>query len=217
MRKTRHLLFKLMLVIAVIGAGYLVYLDARITSTFDDKMWELPAKVYARPLELFAGAQLSPDDLAYELEVLGYRKVSAASSPGQVARNRGRFDIYTRGFDFPGEREPSRLVRVELGSNRIQGIRADSRSVDLMRLDPVQIGGIYPTHGEDRILVRYGAVCWRWRTRASTSTGVFPLPELPAPPTATLCPAGSSPAAAPSPSSWSRTITSPLSALWFAS
>jgi penicillin-binding protein 1B len=164
MRKTRHLVPKLLLVLTVVGAGYLVYLDARVTTTFDDKMWELPAKVYARPLELFVGAQLSPDDLAYELEVLGYRKVSHARSPGQVARNRGRFDIYTRGFDFPGEREPSRLVRVELGPTRIQGIREGTRAVDLMRLDPAQIGGIYPTHGEDRILVRLADVpetLWR--------------------------------------------------------
>ena len=39
-------------------------------------MWELPAKVYARPLELFVGARLAADDLAYELEVLGYRRVT---------------------------------------------------------------------------------------------------------------------------------------------
>ena len=91
MKKTRHLLFKLFVVLAVIGAGYLVYLDARITTTFTDKMWELPAKVYARPLELYAGAELSPNDLAYELEVLGYRKVGHTRNPGQVARNRGRF------------------------------------------------------------------------------------------------------------------------------
>ena len=67
MRKTRHLLFKLLMVFLVIGTGYLIYLDARITTTFTDKMWELPAKVFARPLELYSGAELSPDDLAYEL------------------------------------------------------------------------------------------------------------------------------------------------------
>ncbi len=154
MKKTRHLLFKLFLVGLLLGAGYLIYLDARITTTFTDKMWELPAKVYARPLELYAGAELSPDDLAYELEVLGYRKVGHTSNPGQVARNRGRFEIYTRGFDFPGEREPARRIIVDLGPSRVQSISESGRGVDLMRLDPAQIGGIYPTHGEDRVLVR---------------------------------------------------------------
>ena len=152
MRKTRHHLFKLFIVALLIGAGYLIYLDARITTTFTDKMWELPAKVYARPLELYSGAEITADDLAYELAVLGYRKVGHTRNPGQVARNRNRFEIYTRGFDFPGERETARRVIVELGQTRVQSISEKGRAVDLMRLDPAQIGGIYPTHGEDRVL-----------------------------------------------------------------
>ncbi len=154
MFRTRHFFLKLFLVLLVAGAMLLAYLDAKITSTFIDKMWELPAKVYARPLELFAGARLDAQDLAYELEVLGYRKVARTSGPGQVARNRDRFEIFTRGFDFPGEREPARRVLVELGGARVQRITAGGRGIDLMRLDPVRIGGIYPSHGEDRVLVR---------------------------------------------------------------
>ena len=154
MFRTRHFFLKLLLAGLVAGGLLLIYLDAKITSTFVDKMWELPAKVYARPLELFAGARLDAAGLAYELEVLGYRKVTSTSNPGQVARNRDRFEIYTRGFDFPGERESARKVLVELGGSRVQKITAGGRAVDLMRLDPVQIGGIYPSHGEDRVLVR---------------------------------------------------------------
>ena len=158
MIRTRHFFLKLFLAALVAGGLLLVYLDAKITSTFVDKMWELPAKVYARPLELFVGARLEPDELAYELEVLGYRKVTRATGPGQVARNRGRFEVYTRGFEFPGEKEPARLLLVELGGQRVQELTVGGRDIDLMRLDPVQIGGIYPLHGEDRVLVRLGDV-----------------------------------------------------------
>lgn len=164
MFKTRHLLLKLFLVGLVVGGGVLVYLDARITATFTDKMWELPAKVYARPLELYVGADLTPDDLAYELTVLGYRKVSHTRKPGQVARNRGRFEIYTRGFAFPSERETARRVIVEVGAGKVVSVEDSGADVDLMRLDPVQIGGIYPAHGEDRVLVRLNDVpetVWR--------------------------------------------------------
>ena len=154
MIRTRHPFLKLLLAASVAGALLLVFLDARITSTFTDRMWELPAKVYARPLELFVGARVSADDLAYELQVLGYRKVASPRDPGQVARNGGRFEIFTRGFDFPGEREPARRVQVRTGAGGLTGLSAGDRSVDLMRLDPVQIGGICPSHGEDRILVR---------------------------------------------------------------
>ena len=98
MIRTRHFFLKLLLAALVAGGLWLIYLDARITSTFVDKMWELPAKVYARPLEMFAGARLGADELAYELEILGYRKVTKTSGPGQVARNRDRFEIYTPGI-----------------------------------------------------------------------------------------------------------------------
>ena len=59
MLRTSHLLLKLVLVSFVVGGLFVIYLDARITATFNDKMWDLPAKVYARPLELFAGAPVS--------------------------------------------------------------------------------------------------------------------------------------------------------------
>ncbi len=158
MIRTRHIFLKFFLAALVSGGLLLIYLDAKITSTFVDKMWELPAKVYARPLELFAGARLGAEDLAYELEVLGYRKVANATNPGQVARNRDRFEIYTRGFEFPGEKEPARRVLVELAGQRVRTISTAGSGVDLMRLDPVQIGGIYPLHGEDRVLVRLSDV-----------------------------------------------------------
>ncbi|QIB66005.1 penicillin-binding protein 1B [Kineobactrum salinum] len=158
MTKTRRPLLKILLTAIAAGVLCLVYLDARITSTFTDKMWELPAKVYARPLELYTGARLSADDLAWELEVLGYRKVTAARRPGQVSRAGNRFDLYTRGFDFPGESEPARPLRIELRDDRVQQLVSNGRGLDLMRLDPVQIGGIYPQHGEDRLLVRLADV-----------------------------------------------------------
>jgi penicillin-binding protein 1B len=154
MFRTSHLFLKLALVLLVLGGLYVVYLDARITATFSDKMWDLPAKVYARPLELFVGAPLSAEDLAYELQVLGYRSVPAARNRGDVSRSGNRFELYTRGFDFPGEREPDRQVAVEFSGNRVKSLVAADGDVDLMRLDPVLIGGIYPQQGEDRLLVR---------------------------------------------------------------
>ena len=132
----------------------MIYLDARITATFNDKMWDMPAKVYARSLELFAGAPLSPSDLSYELEVLGYRSVTSARNRGEVSRFKNRFEIYTRGFDFPDEREPGRRVLIEFSGERVKSLSAGGREVDLMRLEPLRIGGIYPQHGEDRVLAR---------------------------------------------------------------
>jgi penicillin-binding protein 1B len=154
MLRTRHLLLKIVLTGLLAAFLCLIYLDAKITTTFTSKMWELPAKVYARPLEMYAGVKLSPADLAYELELLGYRKVSRLRNPGEFARAGNRFEIFTRGFDFPSEREPARRVLVDVAPDQVTRLRAGGKSVELMRLDPVQIGGIYPGHGEDRILVQ---------------------------------------------------------------
>lgn len=154
MSRALNALAKISLAVLVLAALCIIYLDARITATFSDKMWELPAKVFARPLELFVGARLGVDDLAYELDVLGYRKVRNPSSPGQYSSYQNRFDIYTRGFTFPGEQEPARRVNVAFAGDRVNQLAAAGAAVDLMRLDPVQIGGIYPQHGEDRVLVR---------------------------------------------------------------
>ena len=158
MTRTRRPLLKLGIVLLLAAAIALAFLDARITSTFSNKMWSLPAKVYARPLELFAGAPLRPAELAYELELLGYAPVASPRQSGQFARSGAHFDIYTRGFAFPGDREPARLVRVSLADDRVAQLSTGGAALDLMRLDPVQIGGIYPGHGEDRILLRLGEV-----------------------------------------------------------
>ncbi|MDG2045584.1 MAG: penicillin-binding protein 1B [Halioglobus sp.] len=154
MFRTSHLLLKLTLVALILGGLVVIYFDARITATFNHKMWDLPAKVYARPLEIFIGAPLSPDDLGYELEVLGYRSVTSARNPGEVSRFKNRFELYTRGFNFPEEQEPARRILIEFGDDGVKSLSAGDGDIDLMRLDPVIIGGIYPQHGEDRVLAR---------------------------------------------------------------
>jgi len=151
-------MLKLSAVVLLIGAVMLIYLDAKITATFTDKMWELPAKVYARPLELYVGADIGASDLAFELKSLGYRSKKQVRSPGEVSQYKGKFDIFTRGFDFSDEREVARNIRVTIAAGKVASLTSGGRAVDLMRLDPLQIGGIYPSHGEDRVLARLSDV-----------------------------------------------------------
>jgi penicillin-binding protein 1B len=154
MRRTRHRLLKLCASAGLLFLLLLIYLDARISSTFSERMWELPAKVYARPLELYPGAALDAAQLAWELDTLGYRAVQQVRQPGQYSRSGDRFELYTRGFDFADEREPARRLNLAIAQGRISTLRAAGRDIPLMRLDPLQIGGIYPRHGEDRLLVQ---------------------------------------------------------------
>ena len=64
-------LLKLGLVGLVLVGALAVYLDAIVQEKFSGKRWAVPAKVFARPLELYAGRPLSRDDFLTELKALG--------------------------------------------------------------------------------------------------------------------------------------------------
>ncbi|MDX1599716.1 MAG: transglycosylase domain-containing protein, partial [Marinobacter sp.] len=142
----------------VLLAGWMVYLDAVVTSRFEGRRFEVPSRVYARPLELYNGASLSSGDLQRELELSGFRK-GDGTKPGTYRRNGGRFVISTRGFLFADGREPRRRLALTIYGDQIQDFRVLSGdSSPIVRLEPAQIGGIYPAHKEDRVLVELDQV-----------------------------------------------------------
>ena len=63
--------------VLLLAGAYVVWLDIQVTSQFTGKRWSLPARVYARPLELYAGSELTPQLFAEELRALNYRPVSS--------------------------------------------------------------------------------------------------------------------------------------------
>ena len=62
------------LVIAVFLAFsvYLIRLDNVIRDKFEGNRWDIPAKVFARPLEIYATAPIAQSDFEQELILLGY-------------------------------------------------------------------------------------------------------------------------------------------------
>lgn len=148
-------LSKLATVLLVLGAVTLVYLDAQIRHRFEGHRWALPAKVYARPMELFVGQQLAPGQLDYELTQLGYRWVKRISAPGQVQKTPRGLTIYSRGFRFVDGHQDSRLAHVSLANNKVTTLKqASGQPMTLLRLEPQLVGGIYPAHNEDRDLIQ---------------------------------------------------------------
>ncbi|MDY3198187.1 MAG: penicillin-binding protein 1B [Pseudomonadaceae bacterium] len=152
-RRWSGLLWKLVLVGVVALAGLVIYLDAVIQEKFSGKRWAVPAKVFARPLELYAGQQLTRDDFVTELTALGYRRVNAVAQPGQMSVASGRVDVYTRGFQSFEGSEPAQRISVRFDGKQIAGLSGNG-DVVMARIEPLMIGGIYPAHNEDRILVR---------------------------------------------------------------
>lgn len=146
---------KLATVLLVLSAVTLVYLDAQIRNRFEGHRWALPAKVYARPMELFVGQQLAPKQLEYELTQLGYRWVQQINAPGQVQKTPSGLTIYSRGFRFAEGEQYSRLAHVSLAANKVIALKqASGQVMNLLRLEPQLVGGIYPAHNEDRDLIQ---------------------------------------------------------------
>ncbi len=139
-------------IFAVIG---MFYLDAQIREKFEGKRWSIPAKVYARPLDLYAGLELNITDFKIELKGLGYRFVKRATSAGQAEIGSSRVAVYSRGFEFADGRELSRKLTVSFAKGVVTGIKsAAGKSISIARLEPILIGGIYPKNNEDRDLIR---------------------------------------------------------------
>jgi penicillin-binding protein 1B len=147
--KPSRLLWKLFAVGSLLAIVALIYLDAQVRYNFDERRWQLPARVYARPLVLDLDTRLRADDLAYELKLLGYRPVRSARSPGTVSRNGETFEIVSRAT------KPLRF-RVSFNGNRIKTLAtAGGRKLSSVSFEPVTIGSIYPGHREDRELLRF--------------------------------------------------------------
>lgn len=148
--------WRVLLVLAFLGLVYVAWLDFQVYRQFEGKRWALPAKVYARPLELHAGAELDPEAFARELNQLGYRFVPALRRPGDVSRDGTRFHLWTRGFAFSDGEETSRQLRLRFSARRLESLEPlrDEAPVSLLRLEPLQIGAIHPARHEDRLLVR---------------------------------------------------------------
>ncbi len=153
-RARRRLVVVWSLVVAVIAAaGYALWLDRTVTAQFEGRRWQVPARIYARSLEIYPGAPLTPDVLTTELEAAGYQPGSVERAGGYLRRG-NVFSINLRGFRFWDGEDPPRQLSVSLKDGKVQRLADGTRDIPLVRLQPALVGRIYPGHGEDRILLR---------------------------------------------------------------
>ncbi len=87
-RSHRPLWIRLGILLLVFLAGYVIYLDFKVQREFAGKRWSLPARVYARPLELYTGLELTSEQLVTELKALHYRPVRRRGIPGSSQETR---------------------------------------------------------------------------------------------------------------------------------
>lgn len=154
----RRLVRLLVLLVGVgigLGAPWVIWLDVQVRNEFEGRKWDVPSRVYARPLSLYAGLQLSRDALLLELDAAGYRQVDRATEPGSFSVRGSDFEINRRGFVFEDGPQPGLRFNLRLGKDGVTSVRQTSGDGEsgLVRLDPAEIASIYPLHEEDRTLV----------------------------------------------------------------
>ena len=79
------------------AAAYVLKLDDQVKTQFAGKLWALPARVFARPLELYEGQTLLADNLEKELQLLNYTQGTDSNSTGSFKRNGNTFVILLGG------------------------------------------------------------------------------------------------------------------------
>lgn len=141
--------------VLVVGGAYVMRLDGIVRERFEGNRWAIPAKVYARPLALHTGAEVRQETVLAELQLLHYRRQADAPTPGTYDVRDNLVFVHTRGFRFGDSPEQPQLVRLRFQQQQLVDVastqaRADGR----VRLEPLVIGGIYPSHNEDRVLMQ---------------------------------------------------------------
>ncbi|MFN2258173.1 MAG: transglycosylase domain-containing protein, partial [Desulfuromonadaceae bacterium] len=153
-KKLIFLLFALAGLLAAVA--FVFHLDSVVRERFEGKRWQLPAKVYARPLELYPGLSLTPAQMVAELSMLGYREKPEPEKPGTFRVRRQTIELVSRPFVFGDGAQPSVSLEVRFNDGQVKELveRSRKKNLGLVRLEPILIGGIYPGNNEDRLLVQ---------------------------------------------------------------
>ncbi len=163
-RKYRFLsvsvVLRLVLIVFCISATWLIWLDHEIQSKFEGKRWDLPARVYASPLEIYQGQKITADQFEQELRRVGYSRQRSVNKTGEYSRNGNILELGKRRFLFWDKEEKEGNYRLRFGKASLVEIRTDSgeRVQSALRLEPQVIGKIFPFHNEDRLVVPYREV-----------------------------------------------------------
>ena len=155
----KHRLLKFLLklfVLFLVGmAIYGFYLDQQIRSRIDGKVWQLPAAVYGRMVNLEPDMPYSKAEMVKLLEATQYRQVTRMTRPGEFTVQANSIEMIRRPFDFPDGKEGQIRARLKFEAGHLESIQNmdNNRSFGLFRLDPRLITMLSSTNGEQRLFV----------------------------------------------------------------
>lgn len=154
-RKWLGWLIKLFIVGVVVMAAYGVYLDSEIRSRIDGKVWQLPAAVYGRMVNLEPGMAYNKKEMIALLEGTQYRQVTRMTRPGEFTVQANSIEMIRRPFDFPDSKEGQIRARLTFSDGTLNEIKNldNGRDFGFFRLDPRLITMLQSPNGEQRLFV----------------------------------------------------------------
>lgn len=159
----RRLLATLVLATIGLGLGFLIpysfYLNHEVGQRFDQLRWQLPTRVYGRPLALVPDLAMDADTLEVELRASGYHPGNGVR-PGTYDRDDADWKISSRGFDDVDGPVAPRMVQLTLSGGRVSKLEATGGkdAPTQLRLDPARIATLYGQKQEERRLVQLDEV-----------------------------------------------------------
>ncbi len=139
---------------------YTMVLNKRVQDRFNDLVFAVPTRVYARPLELAPGTPMTPAALELELTFAGYSSDGHAVVPGSWAKSGSTYLISSRGYAGPDGGELPKRIRVSLSRGQVTSLQdaAGDKPIDVAHLDPARIATVYGPQQEERRIVRLADV-----------------------------------------------------------
>ncbi|GAB1408407.1 penicillin-binding protein 1B [Thermomonas brevis] len=138
---------------------YMLYLNHQVGERFGKLRWQVPTRVYARPLVLKNGLAMDAQTLKMELDAAAYRDGDGKRA-GTYDRNGARWRISSRGYhDVDGRVAPA-VLEVTLSGGQVASLRdvGSKKALRSARLDPARIATLYGQDQEERRLVRMDEV-----------------------------------------------------------
>jgi len=139
---------------------YTLVLNKRVQDRFNDLVFAVPTRVYARPLPLAAGEPMTSAALELELTFAGYSDDGKGQMAGRWGKHGSHYTIASRGYAGPDGGELPKRIVVTMGRGVIASVAdaATGKAIKEAHLDPARIATVYGAQQEERRIVHLADV-----------------------------------------------------------
>ncbi|UTM57745.1 penicillin-binding protein 1B [Photobacterium sp. CCB-ST2H9] len=130
-----------------------IYLDTLVRDKFDGQLWDLPAVVYGRVLDLQPGQAITLNEVRRELDALQYHKVRTPQRAGEYSASSTRIELIRRPFEFEDGYESQRHVMLTFDDSGLSKVfdLGREKALGYLRIEPKMLGMLGTKEGEQRI------------------------------------------------------------------